>query len=74
MNARSQVFELRVETRQVQEAVLALFHSVLFHRTFPKYNFQVKFQAIVVEPLFEPPSLVAREKGFFFQVSQCIGT
>lgn len=32
---------MELETRQVQEAVLSLFHTVLFHRTLPKYNFQV---------------------------------
>ncbi|CAB4056957.1 ATG101 [Lepeophtheirus salmonis] len=40
MNARSQVFEISVEARQVEEAVLSLFHTVLFHRTFGKFNYQ----------------------------------
>jgi len=40
MNARSQVFELALELRQVEEAVLSLFHTVLFHRTVGKYSYQ----------------------------------
>ncbi|XP_077551792.1 autophagy-related protein 101-like [Haemaphysalis longicornis] len=36
MNARSEVFELFLEGRQVQEAVLSLFHTLLFHRTLGK--------------------------------------
>ena len=39
MNARSQVFELRLEGRQVEEAVLSLFHTVLFHRTYGKFTY-----------------------------------
>jgi len=40
MNARSQVFEIAVESRQVEEAVLSLFHTVLFHRTLGKFTYQ----------------------------------
>lgn len=40
MNARSQVFEIAVEPRQVEEAVASLFHTVLFHRSFGKFTFQ----------------------------------
>ena len=40
MNARSQVFEVVLEPRQVEEAVLSLFHTVLFHRSYGKFNFQ----------------------------------
>ena len=31
---------MSLESRQVEEAVLSLFHSVLFHRSFGKFNFQ----------------------------------
>ena len=37
MNARSQVFELTMEGRQVDEAVASIFHTVLFHRSFGKF-------------------------------------
>lgn len=37
MNARSQIFELRMEGRQVDEAVASIFHTVLFHRSFGKF-------------------------------------
>jgi len=40
MNARSQVFEIAVEARQVEEAVASLFHAVLFHRSFGKFTYQ----------------------------------
>eukprot|EP00096_Caligus_rogercresseyi_P014163 TRINITY_DN6690_c0_g1_i1.p1 TRINITY_DN6690_c0_g1~~TRINITY_DN6690_c0_g1_i1.p1 ORF type:complete len:227 (-),score=62.42 TRINITY_DN6690_c0_g1_i1:389-1069(-) len=40
MNARSQVFEISVEARQVEEAVLSLFHTVLFHRSFGKFTYK----------------------------------
>ncbi|XP_011504933.1 PREDICTED: autophagy-related protein 101 isoform X2 [Ceratosolen solmsi marchali] len=33
MNARTQLFELSMEGRQVDEAVASIFHSVLFHRS-----------------------------------------
>eukprot|EP00095_Tigriopus_kingsejongensis_P011285 snap_masked-scaffold14_size734282-processed-gene-2.11 protein:Tk11285 transcript:snap_masked-scaffold14_size734282-processed-gene-2.11-mRNA-1 annotation:"autophagy-related protein 101" len=39
MNARSQNFEISLEPRQVEEAVLSLFHTVLFHRTVGKFNY-----------------------------------
>lgn len=39
MNARSQVFELRVEGRQVDEAVASIFHTVLFYRTMGKFDY-----------------------------------
>lgn len=39
MNARSQVFELRVEGRQVDEAVASIFHTVLFYRSLGKFNY-----------------------------------
>jgi hypothetical protein len=32
MNARSHVFELAVESWQTEEACLAIFHPILFHR------------------------------------------
>lgn len=32
MNARSHIFELTVETWQVEEALLSIFHPILFHR------------------------------------------
>lgn len=37
MNARSQVFELTMEGRQVDEAVASIFHTVLFHRSLGKF-------------------------------------
>lgn len=37
MNARSQIFELTMEGRQVDEAVASIFHTVLFHRTLGKF-------------------------------------
>lgn len=40
MNARSQVFEIAVEARQVEEAVASIFHTVLFHRSFGKSTYQ----------------------------------
>ena len=40
MNARSQVFELSVEERQIDEAILAVFHSILFHRTSGKFSYK----------------------------------
>ena len=40
MNARSQVFELSLERRQVEEAVLSLFHTILFHRATGKYTYK----------------------------------
>jgi len=40
MNSRSQTFELRVEGRQIDEAVACLFHTVLFHRTLGKFTFE----------------------------------
>lgn len=40
MNARSQIFELTVEGRQVDEAVASLFHTVLFHRSLGKFHYK----------------------------------
>jgi autophagy-related protein 101 len=37
MNARSQMFDLKVEGRQADEAVASIFHTVLFHRTHGKF-------------------------------------
>lgn len=37
MNARSQIFELTMEGRQVNEAVAGIFHTVLFHRSLGKF-------------------------------------
>lgn len=37
MNARSQIFELTMEGRQVDEAVASIFHTVLFHRSLGKF-------------------------------------
>ncbi|KAK5640690.1 hypothetical protein RI129_009237 [Pyrocoelia pectoralis] len=37
MNARSEVFELTMEGRQVDEAVASLFHTILFHRSVGKF-------------------------------------
>ncbi|XP_063957226.1 autophagy-related protein 101-like [Lytechinus pictus] len=40
MNARSQTFELTVEGRQIEEVVLSLFHTLLFHRTTGKFQYK----------------------------------
>lgn len=37
MNARSQVFELQMEGHQVDEALMSLLHTILFHRTLGKF-------------------------------------
>lgn len=37
MNARSEIFELTMEGRQVDEAVASLFHTILFHRSVGKF-------------------------------------
>jgi len=42
MNARSHVFEVAVESCQVEDAVLSLFHPVLFHRTLGKFSYQAE--------------------------------
>ena len=41
---RSHVFELAVEGWQAEEAILAIFHPVLFHRTTGKFTYQVRTQ------------------------------
>ena len=40
MNARSQVFEMSVEGRQIEEAILGIFHTILFHRSTGKYSYK----------------------------------
>ncbi|XP_063219798.1 autophagy-related protein 101 [Bacillus rossius redtenbacheri] len=40
MNARSQVFDLSVEDRQIDEAVASIFHTVLFHRSLGKFRYR----------------------------------
>ncbi|XP_066984327.1 autophagy-related protein 101 [Macrobrachium rosenbergii] len=40
MNANTQVLELAVEGRQVDEAVLSLFHTLLFHRSTGKFHYK----------------------------------
>jgi len=47
MNARSQVFEITVEARQVEEAVASLFHTVLFHRSFGKFTYKDESQYFI---------------------------
>lgn len=42
MNARSQAFSLTMEGRQVDEAVASIFHTVLFHRSFGKFLYNVE--------------------------------
>uniref|UniRef100_A0A131XKM9 Autophagy-related protein 101 n=1 Tax=Hyalomma excavatum TaxID=257692 RepID=A0A131XKM9_9ACAR len=42
MNARSEVFELCLEGRQVQEAVSGIFHTLLFHRTQGKFQYKTR--------------------------------
>uniref|UniRef100_A0A1B6IFL3 Autophagy-related protein 101 n=1 Tax=Homalodisca liturata TaxID=320908 RepID=A0A1B6IFL3_9HEMI len=40
MNAQTQTVQLQLEGYQVEEAVTSIFHTVLFHRTFGKFNYQ----------------------------------
>lgn len=40
MNARSHVFELSVEGRQIEEVVSSIFHSLLLHRTLGKFHYK----------------------------------
>ncbi|KAL5012857.1 hypothetical protein ScPMuIL_011408 [Solemya velum] len=40
MNARSQVFELSVEGRQIEEVVASLFHTLLLNRTLGKFHYK----------------------------------
>ncbi|XP_043520124.1 autophagy-related protein 101 isoform X3 [Frieseomelitta varia] len=40
MNARTQLFELSMEGRQVDEAVASIFHSVLFYRSLGKFKYK----------------------------------
>jgi len=47
MNARSQVFDITVEARQVEEAVTSLFHTVLFHRSFGKFTYKDESQYFI---------------------------
>lgn len=40
MNARSYLFELSLEGRQVEEVVACVFHTLLFHRTLGKFHYK----------------------------------
>ena len=40
MNAKSYSFQLSVEERQVEETLLSLLHTILFHRTMGKFTYQ----------------------------------
>ncbi|XP_045205127.1 autophagy-related protein 101-like [Mercenaria mercenaria] len=40
MNARSHVFELSVEGRQIEEVVSSIFHSLILHRTLGKFHYK----------------------------------
>lgn len=40
MNARSQVFELSVEGRQIEEVVASIFHTLFLHRTLGKFQYK----------------------------------
>ncbi|XP_013404830.1 autophagy-related protein 101-like [Lingula anatina] len=42
MNARSQIFELSVEGRQIDEVVASIFHTILFHRTLGKFRYKAE--------------------------------
>lgn len=44
MNARSQIFELTMEGRQVDEAIASIFHTVLFHRSLGKFEYNSEQQ------------------------------
>uniref|UniRef100_U5EZG4 Autophagy-related protein 101 n=1 Tax=Corethrella appendiculata TaxID=1370023 RepID=U5EZG4_9DIPT len=39
MNARSQTFDMAIEGRQVDETVLSIFHTILFHRSLGKFMY-----------------------------------
>lgn len=39
MNARTQLFELTMEDRQINEALASIFHTVLFHRSLGKFMY-----------------------------------
>lgn len=40
MNCRSEVLEVTVEARQVEEAILALLHTILLHRSTGKFHYK----------------------------------
>ena len=40
MNARTRIFEMTVEGRQIEEVVSSIFHTLLFHRTFGKFHYK----------------------------------
>lgn len=40
MNCRSEVLEVTVETRQVEEATLAVLHTILLHRSTGKFHYK----------------------------------
>lgn len=40
MNCRSEVLEVSVESRQVDEAMLALLHTILLHRSTGKFHYK----------------------------------
>ncbi|VDN18202.1 unnamed protein product [Gongylonema pulchrum] len=46
MNARSHQFQLTADERQIRDAVSAVFHTIILHRTIPKihYTSEVNFQ------------------------------
>lgn len=39
MNARTQIFEMSLEGRQVDEVVSSIFHTILFHRSVGKFSY-----------------------------------
>lgn len=40
MNAKSHTLELTVDSRQVEEAVLSIFHTIMLHRSSGKFSYQ----------------------------------
>lgn len=40
MNCRSEVLEVTVEARQVEEAILSLLHTILLHRSTGKFHYK----------------------------------
>lgn len=40
MNCRSEVLEVTVETRQVEEATMAVLHTILLHRSTGKFHYK----------------------------------
>ncbi|KAF2345529.1 Autophagy-related protein 101 [Trinorchestia longiramus] len=53
MNAISQLLEVEVEKHQVEDVVLALFHTILLHRSSGKFHYQADDSYHIKELAFE---------------------